>query len=80
MTVQELLLLDSTVVVPVGANQLQKILRTLKALHELNESLNAHLDAKEKELELAKEELRVLRNIRVSMRAVDLDLSELGFS
>jgi glycine cleavage system pyridoxal-binding protein P len=81
MTVQELLLLDSTVVVPVGANKLQEIIRTIKHYKDLSESLRLQLEGikwdkrlVERALEREKEQEETINALSNYVKAKELEL------
>jgi len=77
MTVQEILKMDSTIFLQVGANQLQKILSTLKMykvnLEVAEEALvakNKIIDELRRELKSANAENEKLRNTSITIRSV----------
>lgn len=77
MTVQELLLQDSNIIIPVGASKLQSILLTMRDYKQKLEASTACLELLELELSEAKKEIEALRSVRVRCTSVDIDLRDL---
>ncbi len=77
MTVQELLLQDSNIIIPVGAAKLQSILLTMRDYKQKLEATNAYSELLELELSEAKKELEVLKSVRVRCTGIDIDLRDL---
>lgn len=78
MTVAKILKMDSTVLVQVGASQLQKVLRTLSAFAKANEQLAEQLRDSERTVTQLKEKVKELENVTVRVRSINsIDLSEI---
>lgn len=84
MTVQELLLQDSEVIIPIGAAKLQQIILTLRDYKQKAENLTVKLDDSrmiaaywELETKALKNELSTLRKTKMRCHSIDLDLKDL---
>ena len=84
MTVQELLLQDSDVIIPIGAAKLQQIILTLRSFKEKAELLT--INQKELSAALLSEsaenirlhaEIEHLKNTRMRCHSIDLDIGDL---
>lgn len=70
MTVQEILLLDSTVTIGVGANQLQKLINTMKHYKERNELALIALEERDQTIQQLTNRIRELENQTFAIRMI----------
>ena len=70
MTVQEILLLDSTVTIGVGANQLQKLINTMKHYKEHNELALIALEESKQTIQQLTNRIRELENQTFAIRMI----------
>ena len=70
MTVQEILLLDSTVTIGVGANQLQKLINTMKHYKEGQELAQLALEQRDKTILQLTNRIKELENQTFAIRMI----------
>ena len=70
MTVQEILLLDSTVTIGVGANQLQKLINTMKHYKERQEAALTALEERNQTIQQLTNRIRELENQTFAIRMI----------
>ena len=70
MTVQEILLLDSTVTIGVGANQLQKLINTMKHYKERQETALTALEERDQTIQQLTNRIRELENQTFAIRMI----------
>lgn len=70
MTVQEILLLDSTVTIGVGANQLQKLINTMKHYKEGQELALLALEQRDKTILQLTNRIKELENQTFAIRMI----------
>ena len=70
MTVQEILLLDSTVTIGVGANQLQKLINTMKHYKERQELALIALEERDQTIQQLTNRIRELENQTFAIRMI----------
>ncbi len=70
MTVQEILLLDSTVTIGVGANQLQKLINTMKHYKEGQELTLIALEQRDKTIAQLTNRIKELENQTFNIRMI----------
>lgn len=70
MTVQEILLLDSTVTIGVGANQLQKLINTMKHYKEGQELAQLALEQRDKIILQLTDRIKELENQTFNIRMI----------
>lgn len=70
MTVQEILLLDSTVTIGVGANQLQKLINTMKHYKEGQELTLIALEQRDKTILQLTNRIKELENQTFNIRMI----------
>ena len=71
MTVQEILLLDSTVTIGVGANQLQKLINTMKHYKEARELAITMVEERDQTIEQLQSRIRELENQTFAIRMIN---------
>lgn len=70
MTVQEILLLDSTVTIGVGANQLQKLINTMKHYKEGQELAQLALEQRDQTILQLTNRIKELENQTFNIRMI----------
>ena len=71
MTVQEILLLDSTVTIGVGANQLQKLISTMKYYKERQEAALTALEDKDQIIQQLQNRIKELETQTFKIRMIN---------
>ena len=71
MTVQEILLLDSTVTIGVGANQLQKLINTMKHYKERNELALIALEDRDQVIQQLQNRIKELETQTFKIRMIN---------
>lgn len=70
MTVQEILLLDSTITIGVGANQLHKLINTMKHYKERNELALTALEERDQTIQQLTNRIKELENQTFNIRMI----------
>ncbi len=70
MTVQEILLLDSTVTIGVGVNQLHKLINTMKHYKESQELALVALEERDQTIEKLQSRIKQLENQTFNIRMI----------
>ncbi len=70
MTVQEILLLDSTVTIGVGANQLHKLINTMKHYKERQETAILMVEERDQTIEKLQSRIKQLENQTFNIRMI----------
>ena len=70
MTVQEILLLDSTVTIGVGANQLQKLINTMKHYKDSKETALLALEESKQTIQYLTNRIKELENQTFNIRMI----------
>ncbi len=71
MTVQEILLLDSTVTIGVGANQLQKLINTIRYYKDGKETALLALEESTQTIQYLTDRIKELENQTFNIRMID---------
>ena len=71
MTVQEILLLDSTITIGVGANQLHKLINTMKHYKERQETAFTALEERDQTIQQLTNRIRELENQTFAIRMIN---------
>ena len=71
MTVQEILLLDSTVTIGVGANQLQKLINTMKHYKDGKETALLALEERDQTILRLTDRIKELENQTFNIRMIN---------
>ncbi len=70
MTIQEILLLDSTVTIGVGATQLQKLINTMKHYKERQETAILMVEERDQTIEKLQSRIKQLENQTFNIRMI----------